>query len=50
MVVTNWLPSRYLEGWLGDSFAYAAVALREGSATARESTWRRLVERFYGAA
>lgn len=50
VIVTNWLPSRYLQGSLWDSFAYAAVALRQGSAAARESAWRRFVERFYGAA
>jgi len=50
VIVTNWLPSRYLQGSLWDSFAYAAVALCEGSATARESAWKRFVEKYYGAA
>ena len=49
VIVTNWMPSRYLQGSLWDSFAYAAVALNQGGATARQSAFRRFVERFYGA-
>jgi hypothetical protein len=47
VIVTNWVPSRYLQGSLWDSFAYAAVALNQGSAVARQSGFRRFVERFY---
>ena len=50
VIVTNWMPSRYLQGSLWDSFAYAAVALNEGSAAAREGAFRRFVQKFYGAA
>lgn len=49
VIVTNWMPSRYLQGSLWDSFAYAAVALNEGGAAARDFTFRRFVQRFYGA-
>jgi hypothetical protein len=49
IVVTNWVPSRYLQGSLWDSFAYAAVALEHGSAAARHGAFRRVVERCYGA-
>jgi Glycosyl hydrolase family 20, catalytic domain len=50
VIVTNWVPSRYLQGALWDSFAYAAVGLAHGSAVARQSAFRTFVERFYGAA
>ena len=50
IVVTNWVPSRYIQGSLWDSFAYAAVALDRGSEAARQSAFRTFVERFYGAA
>jgi Glycosyl hydrolase family 20, catalytic domain len=49
VVVTNWVPSRYLQASLWDTFAYAAVALHEGGRAARDSAWHRFVERFYGA-
>jgi len=49
VIVTNWLPSRYIQRSIWDSFAYAAVALTEGSSAARKSAFRRFVEKFYGA-
>jgi len=49
VIVTNWMPSRYLQRSLWDSYAYAAVALREGSSVARASAFRRFVEKFYRA-
>ncbi|MGH9404670.1 MAG: family 20 glycosylhydrolase [Terriglobia bacterium] len=49
VVVTNWVPSRYFERSLWDSFAYAASALNDGSAAARESAFRKFIEKFYGA-
>ncbi|MCL5004997.1 MAG: family 20 glycosylhydrolase [Acidobacteria bacterium] len=49
VIVTNWLPSRYIQRSIWDSFAYAAVAMTEGSSTAREAAFRRFVEKFYGA-
>ena len=48
VIVTNWIPSRYLQRSLWDHFAYAAVALHRGSAAARRAGFRSFVERFYG--
>jgi hypothetical protein len=50
VIVTNWIPTRCLQGSLWDTFAYAAVALNQGSRPARKSAFRSFVERFYGAA
>jgi Glycosyl hydrolase family 20, catalytic domain len=50
VVVTNWVPTRYIQASLWDGFAYAAVALDRGSAVARQSAFRSFVERFYEAA
>jgi hypothetical protein len=50
VIVTNWLPSRYIQRSVWDGLAYAAVAVNEGSAAARNSAFRRFVERHYGAA
>jgi len=50
VIVTNWLPSRYLQDSIWDSIAYAAVAVAEGPAAARASAFPRFVERHYGAA
>lgn len=50
VIVTNWIPSRYLADSLWDSFAYAAAALnREGAAPAEVEISRPFVEKFYGA-
>jgi hypothetical protein len=49
VIVTNWIPSRYIQGSLWDSYAYAAVALTEGSPVARSSAFRRFVHDFYRA-
>ncbi len=47
VIVTNWIPSRYVQNSIWDSFAYAAVALNEGTATAQTSGFRRFVEKHY---
>ena len=47
VVVTNWVPSRYVQNSIWDSFAYAAVALNRGTATAQTSGFRRFVENHY---
>jgi hypothetical protein len=47
VVVTNWIPSRYVQNSIWDSFAYAAVALNQGSAIAQASGFRRFVEKHY---
>ena len=50
VIVTNWVPSRYLQNSIWDGIAYAGVALNEGSAAARDTAFRRFAERHYGAA
>ena len=47
VVVTNWIPSRYVQNSIWDSFAYAAVALNQGTATAQTSGFQRFVEKHY---
>lgn len=49
VIVTNWVPTRYLQGAIWDAMAYAAVDVTEGSAAAKDSAFRRFVEKFYGA-
>jgi hypothetical protein len=49
LVLTNWVPSRYLQNSIWDGFAYGAVAFKEGSAAAQSHALRRFVERHYGA-
>ena len=49
VIVTNWVPSRYLQRAIWDGLSYAAVALTDGSARAQESALPRFVERHYGA-
>ena len=50
VMVTNWIPSRYIQNSIWDSFAYAAVALNQGTATAQASGFRRFVEKHYQTA
>ncbi|MGA8530526.1 MAG: family 20 glycosylhydrolase [Acidobacteriaceae bacterium] len=47
VVVTNWIPSRYVQNSIWDSFAYSAVALNQGTAAAQTSGFRRFVEKHY---
>ena len=49
VIVTNWIPSRYIQRSLWDTYAYTAVALNEGGAKARASAFRRFVEKHYRA-
>lgn len=49
VILTNWIPSRYVQRSIWDGFAYAAVALRQGTAVAQTSGLRRFVERHYNA-
>ncbi len=49
VIVTNWIPCRYLQNSIWDSFAYAAIALREGAARARAAAFPAFVEKHYGA-
>jgi len=50
VVVTNWIPSRYIQNSIWDSFGYAAVALNHGTAAAQTSGFRRFVEKHYQTA
>jgi Glycosyl hydrolase family 20, catalytic domain len=47
VIVTNWVPSRYIQASIWDEFAYAAVALKKGTAIAQTSGFRRFVEKHY---
>jgi hypothetical protein len=49
VMLTNWVPSRYIQNSIWDGFAYAAVAFKEGSKTAQNSAFRRFVETRYRA-
>jgi hypothetical protein len=49
VILTNWVPSRYVQKSIWDGFAYAAVALKEGSKAAESAGFRRFVEKHYGA-
>ena len=49
VVITNWMPSRYLARSMWDTCAYGAMALEHGSAAARATAFREFVARFYGA-
>jgi hypothetical protein len=48
VILTNWVPSRYIQNSIWDGFAYAAVAFNDSSAGARASGHRCFVERHYG--
>lgn len=49
VILTNWIPSRYVQNSIWDGFAYAAVAFNQGTATAQTSGFRRFVEKHYRA-
>ena len=49
VILTNWVPSRYIQNSIWDGFAYAAVAFQRGTATAQTSGFRRFVEKHYDA-
>ena len=48
-ILTNWVPTRYLQDALWDGFAYAAVAFQEGPKAAQVDGFPRYVERHFGA-
>jgi hypothetical protein len=48
-VLTNWVPTRYVQNSLWDGFAYGAVAFKDGPAAARLSAFRLFLERHYRA-
>jgi hypothetical protein len=49
VILTNWVPSRYVQNSIWDGFAYAAVAFKEGTGSAQTSAFLRFVERHYRA-
>jgi len=49
VIVTNWVPGRFMANALWDCFAYAAVSMETGAETARNLGFHKFVERFYGA-
>jgi Glycosyl hydrolase family 20, catalytic domain len=49
VILTNWIPSRYIQNSIWDGFAYAAIAFNQGTATAQTSGFRRFVEKHYRA-
>jgi hypothetical protein len=49
VILTNWVPCRYVQNSIWDGFFYAAVAFNEGTAAAESSGFRRFVEKHYGA-
>jgi hypothetical protein len=49
VVLTNWIPSRYLQDSIWDGFAYAGIAFNQGTAAAQTSAFHRFVEQHYRA-
>ena len=49
VILTNWVPCRYVQNSIWDGFFYAAVAFNEGTAAAESSGFRHFVEKHYGA-
>lgn len=49
IIVTNWVPSRYIRDAIWDGLAYACVAMRHGSLAARECALREFVESHFGS-
>lgn len=49
VILTNWVPSRYIQNSIWDGFAYVAIAFKEGSTVAQKSALQRFVEKHYRA-
>ena len=49
VILTNWVPTRYIQNSLWDGFAYAATSFKNGAGAARVSAFRVFVERHYRA-
>jgi glycosyl hydrolase family 20 len=49
VILTNWIPSRYVQSSIWDGIAYAAVAFNEGTAAAQKSAFRHFIEMHYRA-
>jgi hypothetical protein len=48
VVITNWMPTRYIARSMWDTYAYGGAALRRGGAYARASAFPAFVRQFYG--
>jgi hypothetical protein len=49
VILTNWVPCRYVQNSIWDGFSYAAVVFNQGTASAEISGFRRFVENHYRA-
>lgn len=49
VIVTHWVPGRYMSGSQWDHYAYAAVALGEGGTAAYDHALRRYIEQHFSA-
>ncbi len=49
IIVTNWLPGRYLQDAIWDCLAYAAKAMTDGAGVARNKSLPEFVRRHWGA-
>lgn len=49
IILTHWVPTRYLQNAWWDALAYAAIAMNEGSGVARQEAFERFVTRHFGA-
>ena len=49
VILTNWVPSRYIQNSLWDGFAYAAIAFNSGTEGARSWAFSRFVQRHWAA-
>ena len=49
VILTNWVPSRYIQNSIWDGFAYAAIAFNDGTRAAQTTAFHRFVERHYRA-
>lgn len=49
VILTNWVPCRYVQSSIWDGFAYASVAFNHDTATAQTLAFRRFVEQHYRA-
>jgi hypothetical protein len=48
-ILTNWVPTRYIQNSLWDTFAYGAVAFKDGPPAAQDSALPRFIMHHYGA-
>jgi hypothetical protein len=49
VILTNWVPSNYIQDSIWDGWAYAAVVFTDGTAAAQTAAFRQFVEKHYAA-